>query len=309
MFQSIYQHCLEGGPLRRRIFRGLRKLLLRFGNPAVRIDYFGRSIEVPFNSDLAIHTAEFETYNSNLRRLSRFVRAEQGALRMVDVGANVGDGAVLAEPRDGDALLLVEGFPAFLELLKRNLRGIPGTQLAECYLSDQASDITVSEVAAQATNRLVVGSGRTVKMETLDAVIQRHPELRPVGLVKVDVDGFDGRVLAGGRTLLRQDQPVVFFEFHPSLWRKANESFDRVLPMLRELGYGPVVVYDNQGVLLLRAHLSDESLIHSLTRYARLRRFFYFDLAVFPEAQADAAGRFLASEASYFDARPDGESA
>ncbi len=309
MFQSIYQHCLEGGPLRRRLFRGLRKLLLRFGNPAVRIAYFGRSIVVPFNSDLAIHTAEFETYNSNLRRLCRFVRAERGGLRLVDVGANIGDGAVLAEPREGDALLLVEGFPAFVELLKRNLQDVPATELAECYLSDQSSEVTVSEVAASATNRLVVGSGRTVKMETLDALIEQHPKLRPVGLVKVDVDGFDGRVLAGGRQLLRQDQPVVFFEFHPSLWRKAKEPFDRVLPMLRELGYGPVVVYDNQGVLLLRAHLSDASLIHSLTRYARLRRFFYFDLAVFPESQAEAAGRFLASEASYFDARPDGESA
>lgn len=294
--------------MRRRGFRLLRKLLLKAGNPTVRIEYFGRALEVPFNSDLAIHTADHPTYNSNLKRLCRFVRGEHGALRLVDVGANIGDGAVLADPGPKDALLLVEGFPAFVAILKRNLTHQPQVELAECYLSDRPADIQVAEVESNATNRLVVGNGRTVQMQTLDAVIEGHPRLRPVGLLKVDVDGFDGRVLAGGRATLKSDQPVILFEFHPSLWRKANERFDTVLPMLRELGYGPVVVYDNQGVLLMRAHLSDQALIHSLTRYARTRDYFYFDLAVFSESAAASAERFLASEEVFFDQLPDGES-
>jgi FkbM family methyltransferase len=308
MFQFIYNQCLRGGPIRRRGFRLLRKLLLKAANPTVRIEYFGRTLEVPFNSDLAIHTSDHVTYNSNLKRLCSFVRNDQGALRMVDVGANIGDGAVLADPGPKDSLLLVEGFPAFAAILRRNLTQHTQVELAECYLSDRPADLQVSEVESNATNRLVVGNGRTVQMKTLDAVIEGHPRIRPVGLVKVDVDGFDGRVLSGAQATLKRDHPVILFEFHPSLWRKANERFDTVLPMLRELGYGPVVVYDNQGVLLMRANLSDEGLIHSLTRYARIRDFFYFDLAVFPESGAASAERFLASEETFFNQMPDGAS-
>lgn len=307
MFQWVNDQCLRGGRIRRKAFRLLRKLLLRLGNPTVRIEYFGRTLEVPFSSDLAIHTADFETYNSNLRRLCRFVRSEQGSLRYVDVGANVGDGAVLAEPGPNDSVLLVEGYPPFATLLKRNVAGMPGVQLAETYLSDEAAGVQVAEIASNATNRLVTGTGRAIQFETLDSVLDRHPSVTPVGVIKVDVEGYDGRVLAGARRMLRNDQPVVLFEFHPSLWRKAGQDFQSVLPGLRETGYGPLLVYDNQGVLLLSSCLSATDLIDTLTRYARIRSFFYFDLVVFPESRADSAARFLQSEEAYFNRLPDGD--
>ncbi len=307
MFQWVSDQCLRGGRVRRKGFRLLRKLMLRLGNPTVRIQYFGRSLEVPFSNDLALHTADFETYNSNLRRLCQFVRAEQGALHYVDVGANVGDGAILVGPTGGDAVLLIEGYPPFTTLLKRNVAGMPGVRLAETYLSDETAGVQVAEIASNATNRLVTGSGRTIRFETLDSVLENQPAVRPVSVLKVDVDGFDGRVLAGARATLADDRPVVLFEFHPSLWHKAGQDFESVLPGLREAGYGPLLVYDNQGVLLLSTQLSETDLLRTLIRYARVRSFFYFDLMVFPVSRADSAARFLQSEEAYFNRLPDGD--
>ena len=307
MFQWVSDQCLRGGRVRRKGFRLLRKVMLRLGNPTVRIEYFGRTLEVPFSSDLAIHTADFETYNSNLRRLCRFVRSEQGRLRYVDVGANVGDWAVLAEPGPGDSILLVEGYPPFDTLLKRNVAGMSGVHLAENYLSGQAAAVQVAEIPSNATNRLVPGEGRAVQFETLDSVLERHSSATPVGVIKVDADGFDGRVLAGGRRMLENDNPVVLFEFHPSLWRKAGQDFESVLPGLRKAGYGPLLVYDNQGVLLLSTQLSETDLLRTLIRYARVLSFFYFDLMVFPVSRTDSAARFLESEEAFLNRLPDGD--
>jgi hypothetical protein len=38
-----------------------------------------------------------------------------------------------------------------------------------------------------------------------------------VDLLKIDVDGFDGEVLAGAGNLLKRDRPAVIFECHPIL--------------------------------------------------------------------------------------------
>ena len=56
----------------------------------------------------------------------------------------------------------------------------------------------------------------------------------PVGLLKIDVEGHEPEAIAGMRTMLERDGPLVLFECN----RKTDpSSTDHMLTSLRELGY------------------------------------------------------------------------
>jgi FkbM family methyltransferase len=71
---------------------------------------------------------------------------------------------------------------------------------------------------------------------TLDALVAAHALAR-VDLIKVDVDGAEPEVLAGGRATLERDRPVLHLEFAPYLYGGRPERFDGMLALLRRLGY------------------------------------------------------------------------
>lgn len=64
-------------------------------------------------------------------------------------------------------------------------------------------------------------------MRALDSV--RFPAT--VDLLKIDVEGMEADVLAGGRTLLRRDRPRIIVEIHGPGPGRAVEG------LLREIGY------------------------------------------------------------------------
>jgi FkbM family methyltransferase len=61
--------------------------------------------------------------------------------------------------------------------------------------------------------------------------------------IKVDVEGFEGAVLAGGRTTLGGDpSPVIFLELHNQLVRHAGRDPRRPLELLAQFGYTDLTV-------------------------------------------------------------------
>jgi hypothetical protein len=69
----------------------------------------------------------------------------------------------------------------------------------------------------------------------------------PPDMLKIDVDGFDGRVLAGARETLRRHKPSVLFEWHPILCRATNNSWTEHFEVLAECGYTRFVWWDKFG--------------------------------------------------------------
>ena len=56
--------------------------------------------------------------------------------------------------------------------------------------------------------------------------------------IKIDVEGYEGAVLRGGRrTLSRADSPLLFLELHNQIIRDRNEDPGDVLEQLKSLGY------------------------------------------------------------------------
>jgi len=70
-------------------------------------------------------------------------------------------------------------------------------------------------------------------------------------MVKIDVEGWERRVLEGGRTaLLRPDAPVLQVEFTDSAAVNAGSSCGDVYEALREFGFMMFSIYAASGFLL-----------------------------------------------------------
>ena len=74
----------------------------------------------------------------------------------------------------------------------------------------------------------------TVEMEMLDNILG---SIMP-NIVKIDVEGFEREVLWGAkRTVLRNDDVILIFEYNRSLLRKKGEGYSEVINLLRSNGF------------------------------------------------------------------------
>src|SRR5688500_10980531 len=158
---------------------------------------------------------------------------------IVDVGANVGHISLLLADCVGPAnVLAFEPSPtAFGRLVENWRRNGWGTDnLVQAAIGDRTGWAFVDDTAQPTTtNRVhaIAPLERSVKVPLLrlDDVRERL-QGRRVGLLKIDVEGFEPAVFDGARQFLREDRPrVVMFE---SL---AGEPSPEIARVLQEAGY------------------------------------------------------------------------
>src|SRR5262249_50698910 len=104
--------------------------------------------------------------------------------------------------------------------------------------------LAVGEAAGETTIHLASGSGNhslaaevtggggsslPVRVITLDEYLGSDPS---VDLLKVDVEGYDGYVLRGAQTVLRECRPTLLVEFVPSHLRKAGFPLTEFLDII-----------------------------------------------------------------------------
>ena len=276
----------------------LRAFVTRVYDPIVTYELNERRLALPLSHDLPIHRKAFPLYSENLARLARFIRSRRGGLCMIDVGANVGDSYHLSGPQPGDRFLLVEPDAAYFALLARNTPHDGSVTPVRTLLSDGAADAAGALVREHGTARAVAAaaSGESVPVSTLDALVDRHPEFRRADLLKIDVDGFDSRVLAGATRLLGERGPVVLFEHHPQLLALAGDDDMYVFDVLARAGYDRAIVYDNFGLLVGAFATTDAGTLRDLVSYAKRRDGYYYDVCCFARGDAELERDYLAGE-------------
>lgn len=140
----------------------------------------------------------------------------------LDVGANIGL-TTLALAQLATTVHAFEVVPGTFELLKTNVSnsGVANVVLHDFGLGDVAATVSLNRTEADRSGAYIskeapptLGHRReTGRVEVLDAVA---PSLGPerVGLIKIDVEGFEVPVLRGARELLDRDRPVVLLEMN-----------------------------------------------------------------------------------------------
>ena len=206
---------------------------------------------------------------------------------VIDVGANIGDTAILlARFAPGAKVLCIEGDPRFMSDLKGNTGQISGVTIAEAILSDRSGQVRGAFVTEHGTAHVALGEGNDVlQVRTLDDLLTAYPEFSCPDVIKIDTDGFEPAILRGAKDVLASSKPVIFYEWHPDCYNAAGENDTSHADFLMELGYDGFMIFTNRGELLLHVRRPGHEILNSLAHFSRARRRidnWHFDVAAFP---------------------------
>ena len=153
-----------------------------------------------------------------------FRRLLRPGMNVLDLGANIGFFALLAASLVGQSghVLAVEPNPANARLLEasRRANGFDQISILQVAAAREHGLLVLHTAYSNGTTAglpdsvAAVLNAQTVPALRLDDVL---PAGRPVGLVKIDVEGAEYLALCGCEAMLRRDRPPIISEFSPGL--------------------------------------------------------------------------------------------
>jgi FkbM family methyltransferase len=168
----------------------------------------------------------------------------------IDIGANIGLFSLVAASCVGEKgrVLSIEPAETTYQRLCDNIK-------LNHFLNAKAYNIALSDVAGEASFNLI-GNGYDawssfgtpsnerpfssclVKCDTWDKFARENDLIGKISLMKIDVEGWESRVLGGAiNTLNREDAPVLLVEFSDLMARLADSSCKTLYHMLEKFGY------------------------------------------------------------------------
>ncbi len=186
------------------------------------------------------HTGEYEPLVAGRMRALL-----QPGMTFVDVGASFGFYTVLAAGVVGPKgrVIAFEPGPQNRSLLLLNIAAhdFQNVSFFPVALSDENGVLlyytsggngAISPFAGEVSD---LGSGELVAATRLDELLEHEAR---IDVMKIDVEGAEGRVIRGGSEVLRRHRPVLFLEFSPpSLHATSGQSGREFLENLQELEY------------------------------------------------------------------------
>ena len=159
--------------------------------------------------------------------LMRFLEGDKD---FIDIGANIGYYSLLAAPVC-KSVYAFEPDPRVAQFLDKNLAGFNHCKVFQEALYSEVTTMTLNLSSLPELNSLTrrgtAVDSLTVKVTTLDCLMDEYPSLK-VSCIKIDAEGADYDILAGGRRLLTRDQPLVLAEIWPT---------QRLFTLAQEIGF------------------------------------------------------------------------
>lgn len=163
-----------------------------------------------------------------------FVKFVRPGSTVYDVGAHAGYHTVLCALLVGDAGSTVSFEPNpgnFHSISKQlDLNSLTQVTLSPFALSDRCGSQMMDTSINSSQGRLAASGDLEVETHTCDCLVETQG-FSPPDLIKIDVEGHEGRVLKGAQRTLERYKPVVICDYNDS------STLDTVSGILKPLGY------------------------------------------------------------------------
>ena len=152
------------------------------------------------------------------------------------------------------------------------------------FLGDKDSCGNYTMSLQNGSGKLIASSSQS-PIYTLDTIVQKS-SFSP-NFIKIDTDGFDFKVLRGAVATIKAYAPIIYFEWSYTHLLEQAESPLAIFPLLRELGYRELVIFDNFGTLLCVLPSDDRQNLALLMDYTKdSSQIHYYDVLAIPSQSA-----------------------
>jgi FkbM family methyltransferase len=203
----------------------------------------------PGDLDIGIHILEHQEWESHVSRV--FAAHLRPGMTVLDIGANIGYFTFLAASRVGSS-----GRVWAIEPNRRNVSFLLATrarnefghvEIIQAAASDRWEVLTLS-LGCASSNSTALRTHGTEPVHFAEPVMALPltaclPDSQRVDMIKIDVEGAEGKALGGMLDILDRDRPIVFSEFTPSTLPAISRiSPGEYLSIFKKRGYSLAVL-------------------------------------------------------------------
>jgi FkbM family methyltransferase len=246
---------------------------------SISIDYEldGFNVHLPLSHPLPRILANDPSYLMPLKLLACALAETGSGGPAVDIGANVGDTAVMMAQNGLTSVVCVEGNPIFLTFLVQNAHRATEREwtfsVLDRFIGDD-SDATARVDTKGGTASIVRDDSPHGGSIRFISPTQLFADLPSVSVLKIDTDGMDLEILS---EILRASSgtsfDAVFTEFTPDV-EELNDAFD----LLAEIGLDRLYWFDHHGHLVCSCAAENSRTVRELTHFGLATKS-YFDVA------------------------------
>ena len=224
---------------------------------------YGSSVLLPSTHLIPIITRIYPTFNNPyLELVYACFKKKNRRLNIIDVGAGIGDTFLFIQkniPLAINKIFCIEGHPTFSRYLTINTKSFPGSVVLQIVLSDKTEEVKSFVHIHESTASL---QGKSfVQAQSLDIVTAGSTNEK-IDILKIDTDGFDGRILAGSLNILTQHRPLVIFEFYPAMIQDTGNDLFQPFSILDNCRYNELLWFDKYGVFSHFASVKDKKTLN-----------------------------------------------
>ncbi len=268
-----------------------RQFVLRFHNPCIHYPVGEKDLYFPLSTDFPFTRRQHPYYATNVARVAQSVRQKYHDLRIIDIGAYVGDTIALLRQQAEIPILGIEGDENVYRILEKNMTGLRQVDVMKALLGNPAGLLLEKATPLSEPQTSM----------SLMQVLARFPQYAKAKMLKIDTDGHDGQILRGASEFLSAQHPILFFEYDPDLLTRNGDNGLDVLRMLRNKGYTAALFYESTGPYMLSVMLDNTALLEDLTQwYSGYSGYRYYDICVFHADDMDLCGTIRKAEFDYF---------
>jgi FkbM family methyltransferase len=270
----------------------LRKIIIRINNSKL-IQYRLENVDLtlPLRHELPIIKKAFMHYDSAIGRIPKYLSQKYSSFQAIDIGANVGDTAIIIKANLDIPILCVEADDFYFNLLQFNTKNIPGIAHEHCFVGD-ITDNDLQLISYKGTARLIKSTknNNRVDFKSLSEIIEKHKNFDNLKFLKIDTDGFDCKIIRANINFINQNKPVIFFEYDPYFLNQAGDDGLSVFDFLMQIDYQKLLVYDNTGSFLISTETNNRKVLEELNNYFSGRESaMYMDICAFHKIDNDIA--------------------
>jgi FkbM family methyltransferase len=292
MLDSIYQKTISGLNSKHTLtkflaqvsFRIIKKIANAY-DPLINYSIKGHQLKLPLSHALPSVLQYYPDYANNLARVASCAYAKYPDLKVIDIGANIGDSVFIIRNKVSCPILCIEGDPAFFKILQTNTAESKDVVIKQVFVGDNDAITNKELVIVSGTAHFTDSSNTSTEFKKLSSILQEDSQFSQAKLLKIDTDGFDLAIIRGSVDFITSAKPILFFEYDPFFLKNQKEDGISIFPLLQALGYHSIIIYDNFGRYLISLPLTETNQIADMHGYLlnRLGDYYYDICAVHAE--------------------------